>query len=252
MLSEAKIWFLGIAGFLLVVTAHNWGGYEGFAIFLRVYAGFSHIMFGLMIFVLYRLEMLGREVLQRPPDIDPNYEDHDGGVKELYVMMSCHVLIITISGAFVGEVLITDGWWLNIFHVPYAIFFYIANIAFFATLLGMSPIYIAGVIAVFTWHPAARPVERSARRRRPDREVERDLALVLQSQSIEDAELQALFHELSPWKKWYWQVRYRARAREARRLRELTQAKTKAYDEETDLAHSVHVLERLRRHLAGE
>ena len=148
---------------------------------------------------MYLLEKLGRNVLDRP-ETDDEYA-------AVYGFNGGHLAVLTISGALVGARLTGGNVLLAIFHLPYAVCFYLVNIIFFYTLIGRSPYYIAALIALLERHPATSIVKASAGRKRPDRGVERELAVVFNSQTFEDRQVQALFEELSPWKKWYWQVR---------------------------------------------
>ena len=110
------------------------------------------------------------------------------------------------------------------------------------------PEFVAAATSMTAMHPASRAVTRTAKQHRPDHLIEEELWAIMRRQDVTDHRPSASSASSRPCAGSTLRVEYIKRAKEARRLRELTEAKI-TLEEETGLAQRVHELERKRRRL---
>lgn len=132
------------------------------------------------------------------------------------------------------------------FIYPFAFAFFSAFSAFF--IVSTIPIWYAVAITLFTSHPAKRLVEHSSASKRPDQMVEATLAGILRNYHTSDArEVDRLLNELSPIRRWKWQIRARKHQREAERLEAIVSNQASKMRADAGLARGVHDREHARR-----
>ena len=81
----------------------------------------------------------------------------------------------------------------------------------------------------------------------PRQDVEKLLAIALNKELVDDAELRRLLLELPPWTRWYRKHRYIAAAYKSRRVQEVAEAQLNAMRSTKKLAETTLELEREKR-----
>ena len=119
--------------------------------------------------------------------------------------------------------------------------------AFLASFISTLPMWAVVWVILFSRHPAEKAIVRTVGQTRPDYLIERELWQIMQRQDMTDERVERTFGQLSRSRQQLLQVEYDRRLAEARRLREMVEAKTKVLNEEDRLGQSVHELERIRR-----
>ena len=226
--------------------------YKDFAAFLTAHFPELHVLVFIPLVFLFYLSRLATTLL---PTVNKTHVSFTVG---LFAFIFGAILLTgTLAGLYFRHTghLYTASFGeklAGLAMLPYVPLLYLGSPLLVGILIYHSPLIVAGVIALFQGHPATAIVKASAKRKRPGHEIERDLARALRSQDPGDARIQALIQELSAWKKWVWGIRYKARAREAARLRVLAEAKAGAHREDDQLGTAVHEMERARRAQADE
>jgi hypothetical protein len=136
------------------------------------------------------------------------------------------------------------GELMNLFYAPGLWLFHVVLVLLVTINL---PAFIAGMVHLSLPHPAAGTVKQSVMYNRPDHEVEQDLAEILGSQQVTSEELEALWAELSPLKRWLWKIQFHSHARKSADLASLAKTAAEAHRKDTELGQSVHDMERARR-----
>jgi len=160
-------------------------------------------------------------------------------------------LCVFFAGAIVGLPVMPFAHWrelaaefMQLFYAPGLWLFHVVLVLLVTINL---PAFIAGMTHLSLRHPAEETITQSVKRKRPDHLVEQDLASILQSQQISSKELESLWSELSPFKRWLWKIQFGSHARKSADLASLAKTAAKKHRQDTELGKSVHEMERTRR-----
>lgn len=249
--------FLIIFGCIVLAAETTASPYYGLTVFLISYFPISLLVsiavIGIFFGLLSRMNSTSDEIIGLS---DKNIKDK---ISELVMGAIAFVVVGTGTGIFHRSLMETGdasganpkillGMWLSVFYM-FGFPLYLSYLGRF--LVGNYPIWIAGYVALTTTHPATGAVTRSLGRKQPDYVIERELWAIMSRQDATDLEIERKFRELSSLRQMILQFQYKARAKEARKLRDMAAAQTEAYRAEGDLAGRLHEYERMRRARGG-
>lgn len=249
--TRAAFAILGAIGATLLLVFTD-GFFTGFAAYIYNYFWFTLIALILVTPAYMYLFLLGTEILV------PSETYHGPSLDAIKLSMSTFIpfnffcmLIAAGYGNYVVNALDhtrpeLGNHLMGVFFIPYGIGLYPYIAIWVAIILFTGFSVIVGFVAIFQQHPATKVANRSLTKR-PDDEVERELASVMKRQDIEDDIVWQLFDELSALKKSVWITKLKIRGFKARQLREAVIAHTDTLITETDLALRVHEKERIKR-----
>jgi len=115
-------------------------------------------------------------------------------------------------------------------------------------VISLLPFFFIGIYSFFTGSSdASRVAERHVKNKRPNNEIEKELADAMVSGLKSDIELQAIIKEMSPVSRFLNSLTYKKKAEKYREMRNLMEEQISASREREKMGLSAHELERERR-----
>jgi len=179
--------------------------------------------YGLLLVWLYPLVVTWYET-------GPTSEDVFVGLFQLLLMIP------------VGLLIVLPLFFLNllysIFGAPVMLFGLIAQFPFF--FIGIYSFFVGG-------SRTSRIAERHAKTRRPNDQIEEELARAMQSGEKSDDELRNIISEFGPIRRFFHIMTYKKEAEKYRDVRDFMNAQREAMREEAEMADTAHEFERDKR-----
>jgi hypothetical protein len=222
------------------------GYYDAVALFMYASFPYAQIIVATVALFFFWLATKGRGIMDAPNHV---LFDDPGLLLGLMGIAGFGVLLCGFPVGFAIEN--PKSVWSDVVsplaQLAYAPGLWLAHVVIVILFVIDGPYITASVFSLFVSHPAEESIKRSLPQKRPDYVVEKELAVILSSEDAGEERILDLLDELSPWKKWRWEISHKVQAQKARQLRAVAQAKTEALREDSKLAQSVHEMERSRR-----
>ncbi|MEZ5935213.1 MAG: hypothetical protein R3F54_25460 [Alphaproteobacteria bacterium] len=228
-----------------------------------IYYSFALHMYGwypgailITIWLLFTFSMVWSKLFHIGAELDDHFGHGElefsevivGNVNTLLIVIGVFTVIASMTGASYTASGSIIGF---IMRLPYIVGFVLLPAALTYYVVMTWPYWVAGLIAVFTRHPAAKLIEESVKKERPDEQLLGELAAIMERQDIDGDRVMTLLKQVSPIRQYIWTIRNKKRLKEALRLQAVVKSKYEAEQAESQLARDALLMERERNIKTG-